>query len=162
MPREQPAQRTVRLSVLDRLLDERPEETREAPLALHEAFGQLLKSVRRDLEWLLNTRLTWVDEPLLAAEQAARSMATFGLQDFSHENVSDPDARQRLRRAIEKSIALFEPRLTRVAVTAEAVEAHRRAIRFRIDAVLHVDPIRERVSFDTVVESHGDAQVVEH
>jgi type VI secretion system protein ImpF len=159
--REQPAQRTLRLSVLDRLLDDDPERTREAPLALHEAFRRAVQAVRRDLEWLLNTRLTWVDDRLLAAEHAARSIATFGLQDFTHENLADADARQRLRRAIERTIATFEPRLARVAVTPEAVQPHQRAVHFRIDAILRVDPIREPVSFDTVMDTGGTAQVVE-
>ena len=161
MAREQPAQRTVRLSVLDRLLDDDPEIGREPPLAVHQAYRRLVQGVRRDLEYLLNTRLTWVSEELLEAAEASSSIATFGLQDFSHENLGDSDARLRLKRAIEKTIGRFEPRLTRVVVTPEAVQEHQRAVRFRIDAVLRVDPIREAVSFDTVMETTGGTQVVE-
>jgi type VI secretion system protein ImpF len=161
MAREGAAHLTVRASVLDRLLDDEPDRTREPPASMHDALARVVQAVRRDLEWLLNTRLTWRSERVMAAEHASRSIASYGLADFSHENLSDVDARQRLRRAIEQAIEMFEPRLTRVVVTPEAVAEHERSLRFRIDAVLRVDPVREPVSFDTVMETSGATQVVE-
>ena len=161
MARDQPAYETVRESVLDRLLDDDPDHTRDPPVTREEALRRVLQAVRRDLEWLLGTRLTWVDEALLGAEHASRSVATFGLQDFSHENVGNTDAQQRLKRAIEKAIAIFEPRLTQVVVTPEGSDPKQRAVRFRIDAVLQVEPIREPVTFDTVMELNGQTEVRE-
>ena len=120
---------------------------------------RVLAAVRRDLENLLGTRLTWVDDDLAAAEHASRSVATFGLQDFSHENIANLDAQQRLRRAIEQAIVIFEPRLARVRVTCEGNAEQQRALRFRIEAVLHVEPIREPVAFDTVMEINGQTEV---
>ena len=120
---------------------------------------RVLASVRRDLENLLGTRLTWVDDDLASAEHASRSVATFGLQDFSHENIANLDAQQRLRRAIEQAILIFEPRLARVRVTCEGNAQQQRALRFRIEAVLHVEPIREAVAFDTVMEINGQTEV---
>ena len=134
---------------------------REPAVHPHEAVRRVVQSVRRDLEWLLNTRLTWVNARIAAAEYAARSIATYGLPDYSSENLNDADARGRLKRAIEKAIAIFEPRLIQVAVTAEPLRQHDRTLRFRIDAVLHVDPIREPVTFDTVLDTGGAAQVLE-
>ncbi len=154
MAREPAAHETVRESVLDRLLDDEPElRQHDPPPRARQAMARLFQAVRRDLEWLLSTRLTWVDEDLLACEYASRSIATYGLADFSHETANDADARLRLKRAIEEAIARFEPRLTRVSVTAEPPQPNERALRFRIDALLRVDPVREAVSFDTVVES---------
>lgn len=120
---------------------------------------RVLAAVRRDLENLLGTRLTWVDEDLASSEHASRSIATFGLQDFSHENIANLDAQQRLRRAIEQAIVVFEPRLARVKVTCEGNAQQERALRFRIEAVLHVEPIREAVAFDTVMELNGQTEV---
>ena len=120
---------------------------------------RVLAAVRRDLENLLGTRLTWVDDDLAAAEHASRSVAAFGLQDFSHENIANLDAQQRLRRAIEQAIVIFEPRLARVRVTCEGNAEQQRALRFRIEAVLHVEPIREPVAFDTVMEINGQTEV---
>ena len=159
MARDPRAHETVRESVLDRLLDDAPEQHRDPPATREELMRRVLAAVRRDLEWLLGTRLTWVDDDLAAAEHAARSIATFGLQDFSHENIGNQDAQQRLRRAIEQAILVFEPRLARVRVTCEGGEQNQRALRFRIEAVLHVEPIRESVAFDTVMELNGQTEV---
>jgi type VI secretion system protein ImpF len=157
--RDPRAHETVRESVLDRLLDDAPDQHRDPPVTRDELMRRVLAAVRRDLEWLHGTRLTWVDEDLAAAEQASRSIATFGLQDFSHENIGNADAQQRLRRAIEQAILVFEPRLARVKVTCEGGNQHDRALRFRIEAVLHVEPIRESVAFDTVMELNGQTEV---
>ena len=122
MARDPAGHETVRESVLDRLLDDHPDEHREAPSTRDEALRRLTFAVRRDLEWLLGTRLTWVDEDLLASELASRSVVTYGLQDFSHENLGNTDAQHRLRRAIEQAITMFEPRLKRVVVRSEDAE----------------------------------------
>jgi len=160
--RDPAAHETVRESVLDRLLDDEPElRQHDPPPRARQAMARLFGAIRRDLEWLLSTRLTWVDDELLACEHASRSVAAFGLSDFTHETAADADARYRLKRAIEDSIARFEPRLTRVTVTPEAPQPHERVLRFRIDAILRVDPVREPVTFDTVVESGGTTRVQE-
>ncbi len=159
MARDPRAHETVRESVLDRLLDDAPDQSREMPSSREEVVRRVLASVRRDLECLLGTRLTWVDDALAASAQASRSIATFGLQDFSHENIGNRDAQQRLRRAIEQAIIVFEPRLARVRVTCEGSKAHQRALTFRIEAILQVEPIREPVAFDTVMELNGQTEV---
>ena len=162
MAREPAAHETVRESVLDRLLDDEPEiRHHDPPPRARDAMARLFQAVRRDLEWLLSTRLTWVDDDLLASEYASRSVAAYGLADFSHEAPAHIDTRLHLKRAIEEAIARFEPRLTRVVVTPEPPVPHERALRFRIDAVLRVDPVREPVVFDTVVESGGGTRVHE-
>ena len=162
MARDPAAHETVRESVLDRLLDDEPElRQHDPPPRARQALSRLFQAVRRDLEWLLSTRLTWVDDALLSCEYASRSVAAFGLSDFSHETAADNDAVHRLKRAIEEAIARFEPRLTRVSVTPEPPLPHERALRFRINAVLRVDPVREAVTFDTVVESGGATRVQE-
>jgi type VI secretion system protein ImpF len=156
------AHETVRESVLDRLLDNQPEFKEHDPAGhSHGAITRLFEAILRDLEWLLSTRLVWVDDSLLACEHASRSVAAYGLADLSHEAPGSPDTRLRLKRAIEDAIARFEPRLTRVNVTPEPPVPHQRGLRFRIDAVLRVDPVREPVTFDTFLEPDGVARVTE-
>ncbi len=151
---------TIRLSVLDRLLDDEPAVMREPPLPTHQAMRRMIEAVRRDLQDLLNNRQSWIDDDVLDREHLSQSIACFGLPDFSTENMTTSDARNRLRKSIERAVAAFEPRLTRIVVTPERMEPHERHIRFRIDAMLRADPISEPVSFDTVVQSNGVAQVV--
>ncbi len=162
MARDPAAHEPVRESVLDRLLDYEPQfRQHDPPSWTRDAMKRVLDAVCRDLEWLLSPRQAWVDEHLLACEHASRSIAAFGLQDFTHETTGDVDARHRLKRAIEEAITRFEPRLTRVSVTVEPPVPHERKLRFRIDAVLRVDPVREPVTFNTEVESGGVARVRE-
>jgi type VI secretion system protein ImpF len=145
--------------VLDRLLDDEPSISREPPLANHKALEVVMEAVRRDLQSLLNSRQAWIDDALLESEHASRSIAAFGLPDFSIESIANGATVGRLRAEIETAIANFEPRLTRVVVTPQPSQPHDRHIRFRIDAFLRVDPIREPVSFDTLLRSGGEAEV---
>lgn len=162
MARDPLASDLVRESVLDRLLDDEPgQRNHDPPPRARAAMSRLVQAVRRDLEWLLSTRLTWVDDALLDCEYASRSVAAYGLQDFTHESANAADTRQRLKRAIETAIAHFEPRLTRVTITPEPPRPHERALRFRIEAILRVDPVREPVTFDTVVDGTGATRVSE-
>jgi type VI secretion system protein ImpF len=151
---------TLRLSVLDRLLDHEPGNDGEAPIPPHVALSRAIEGVRRDLQLLLNTRLTWIDERVLSLDEVSRSLATYGVPDFSHENLGNSGSRDRLQRTLEAAISLFEPRLTRVVVTPEPMQEHQRDIRFRIDALLRVDPVPEPVTFDTVMRTDGLTQVV--
>lgn len=150
---------TLRPSVLDRLLDDEPQLSREAPLTMEQAFRVIVRAVQRDLECLLNTRTTWLSDALQRSELASRSVAAYGLPDFSHESFKNGDARVRFTRAVERIIATFEPRLRRVNVVPNPPGPDERHFSFRIDAVLCVDPIREAVSFDSVLESNGITRV---
>jgi type VI secretion system protein ImpF len=60
--------------------------------------------------------------------------------------------RNRIRRAVEQAIANFEPRLERVRVMLETAEDRERGVRFRIDALLKVEPASEPVTFDAVLQ----------
>ena len=57
MARWEPEQ-TVTQSVLERLIDREPERSSEAAPTRAQSVRLLRASVRRDLEWLLNTRRT--------------------------------------------------------------------------------------------------------
>jgi type VI secretion system protein ImpF len=58
--------------------------------------------------------------------------------------------RARIRRILEETILTFEPRLLRVRVTLEPRREYDKALRFRVDALLRVDPAPAPVTFDTV------------
>ena len=73
---------TVTLAVLDRLIDREPENRVEAPLSRAQSVRLLKSAVRRDLEWLLNTRRI-ADEPEEGFREVNRSLYLYGLPDFS-------------------------------------------------------------------------------
>ena len=59
---------TIRLSILDRLIDANPEQVAEIPPDDGEKLRMIQQSVRRDLEALLNTRYRCVAWPPEFAE----------------------------------------------------------------------------------------------
>lgn len=68
-------------SLLDRLTDEEPGTSQDAPVTRAQSFRVFKAGLRRDLEWLLNTRQTPLPAPDRLAE-VARSLYNFGLPDL--------------------------------------------------------------------------------
>ena len=90
-----------------------------------------------------------------------RSLVTYGLPDFSSLSALSMDDRNRIRRALEQAIATFEPRLERVRVTLEPPREQDRTLRFRIEALLRVEPAPEPVTFDAVLRLNTQEYVVQ-
>lgn len=147
------AERTLRLSVLDRLLDAEPRLAADPPLTWDESVRRHKAALLRDLEWLLNTRR--IIEPAPAAyPEVQRSLYHYGLPDLSSLGSDRATVRQRLTHYLEESIELFEPRLVQVRVTAaEPAGGTEQHLRFVVDALLRMDPNPERVIFDTLLET---------
>jgi type VI secretion system protein ImpF len=152
-------ERIVQQSVLDRLMDEDPTTQAESPMSRAESVRALKEAVRRDLEALLNTRRTPEPAPEGLSE-VAQSVYHFGLMDISSMSRDSPETSVRLTRMVEEAIALFESRLTAVKVTA--VPDARTALgelKFAIEGTLQLDPVPERISFDTVLDATKGLQV---
>ena len=141
------------LSVLDRLLDDRPDQAQDAPVAATEAVRRLRLAVHRDLEALLNARRPWRSVP--ATMPALRtSPASFGLPDFTAGAYNDRSQREALRAEIESTLRRFEPRLAELRVyLAEDRAPLRATLVLRIDAVLLMDPAPEPITFDTTIDT---------
>ncbi len=139
-------------SVLDRLLDDEPDVSREAPRSRHQVLRELKMSVRRDLELLLNTRRRPVPETE-NLDELDRSMISYGIPDFTGANMGSVMAREDFRATIQEVVRKFEPRFKTVEVTfVENADTGERTLRFRIDALLYADPAPEPVVFDTSLE----------
>ena len=137
-------------SVLDRLIDDEPEVTREPPISRMKSLRQLKQSVKRDLEWLLNTRRL-ADEIPEHLKEVQHSVAAFGLPDFTSANVASLADQNRVRRMVQAAIEAFEPLLRDVTVTVEPGREFERSLHFRIEANLQVEPDPEPVTFDTTL-----------
>jgi len=143
---------TVTQSVLDRLIDTEPNLAADPPETRAQSVRRLKASLKRDLEWLLNTRKN-PDEIPESLKEVYHSVYNFGLPDFSHMSMGAVRDRNRLLRAMETVLKIFEPRLADVKVNlVDAPTATNRQIRFQIDGLLKMDPAPEHVSFDTVLE----------
>ena len=129
------------VSLIDRLTDLEPRNSREVQPAEWEQFREFKNSVARDLTSLLNTRRSEADIP--EDFQATReSVAAYGIQDFT----TAPMDREAIRRAVERSVRIFEPRLSRVVVTL--VESGAFDFSFRISGLLRMDTGLEPVVYD--------------
>jgi type VI secretion system protein ImpF len=148
-------------SILDRLLDDEPEVLREPLPNRFQNLSQLKKAVARDLEALLNTRQEMLEEVQPEFIEVGRSLVTYGLPDFSSYGGLSTNDRNRIRRALEQAIATFEPRFERVRVTLEPPREQDRTLRFRIEALLRVEPAPEPVTFDAVLRLNTQEYVVQ-
>ena len=148
---ERDANAPMRLSVLDRLLDEEPKMKTEAPLSRSASLAKLKVAVRRDLENLLNTRRT----PDVLPEDCVeilRSVYVYGLPDITSLPANFLYEQTKLLQAIEAAIATFEKRLEGVRVSLAPVTGMSRVLRFSIEGMLRVDPLPEHVVYDASLE----------
>ncbi|MGA9059226.1 MAG: type VI secretion system baseplate subunit TssE [Terriglobia bacterium] len=141
----------VTLSVLDRLIDQEPERKLEPPLTRARSLRELKAALRRDLEWLLNTRRT-IEESPASLKELERSLYNYGLPDVSSLYLRSSNDQGTLLKAIRVAINYFEPRLLNIKVTLEPAADDTRVIRFSIEGLLRMDPAPEHVFFDTMLE----------
>jgi type VI secretion system protein ImpF len=135
-------------SILDRLIDPDSGGT-----TWRRGYGveQMMDTVQRDLEELLNTRQSNPDLPGAFAE-VHRSVASYGLPDLTSLNAVTAQQRDDIGRVLESVIARFEPRLKDVrAHLVSPGDGKERSVKFHIEARLSLDPAPE-VAFDTVLE----------
>lgn len=147
------AEKTVRIvpSILDRLIDEDPADQAPGRPQEHLHPGALRASVRRDLEELLNSRVSWLTWPK-AYKELDLSLLRYGLPDFSTMPVSSQDARAHLCRIVEQTIRTFEPRFADIRVSVLEEPEATTTLKLRISAVMYAVPRPEEVSFDTELE----------
>jgi len=151
---------SVTLSTLDRLIDDEPGTSTEVPLTRSQSVRRLKDALRRDLEWLLNTRRI-ADPPSESLKELNRSAYVYGLPDFTSFSLASPKDRLKLVRVLHSTVKLFEPRLANIRVVPlDEKLAGTRTLRFRIEGLLLMDPAPEQVSFDTVLElTSGEYEV---
>jgi type VI secretion system protein ImpF len=153
MPKRE-AERTVQQSLLDRLIDQEPTRSADALMTRAQSVTALKHALRRDIEWLLNTRRIAEPAPKEPFEELGKSLYQFGLPDFTGLSAEAPETRDRLRRQVEETVIVFEPRLSSVRVSLlESDTVGRRELRFLIEGLLNMDPMPEHVAFDTVLET---------
>jgi type VI secretion system protein ImpF len=141
----------VSTSVLDRLIDLEPRESREGPRSRTTSVSELKLSVLRDIEWLLNTRHGF-DIPD-GLEETNKSVVAFGLPDFTALSIANHNELAALTKDIKDAITFFEPRLLDLKIVFEPITNTERQIKFRIEARLDAEPHPEPITFDTVLNS---------
>ena len=136
----------VTQSLLDRLSNTEPwPETRAASVSMYR------ESMKRDLEWLLNTRKPVMPElegyPLTAA-----SVLNFGLPDLHSFDGSAGREHNALTVALEKCIRIYEPRISQPHVYLTRTDLLSRSLRFHIEGQIVYENMDEENKYDTVLE----------
>jgi type VI secretion system protein ImpF len=140
----------VRLSVFDRLLDPTP------PATAAESIMRLKESIRRDLEWLLNT----VQTPAMIPPKLQSTIWAYGLPDLGSIGTAPREIRDRLVGLIRVAIKTFEPRLTDVDVTPSTGPENKTALGFLVTATLRTEPGPEPIAYRTELNlSSGEYRV---
>ena len=133
-------------SLVDRLTDtDQWPETRAASVAMYR------DSMKRDLEWLLNTRKPVLPE-LESYPLTAASVLNYGLQDLHSFDGSAGREQNALTLAIEKCIRTFEPRIVQPHVFLTRTDMLSRSLRFHIEGQIVYETMEEEIKFDTVLE----------
>ena len=158
-----PSESQLLPSLLDRLLDDHPEESREPAWRDVQVVRVLKASLCRDLQNLLNAHRLLAVIPEAYAELKT-SLLNYGLPDLQSMEVREDHDLGLLCRLIEESIQAFEPRLqgvrVRPVIDAEGRKQIDRRVRFEIEAVLVVEPLREPVLFSSLLDvSSGEFAV---
>ncbi len=138
-------------SLFERLTDLEPAKREEAPLTYVQSVRRLRVTLRRDLEWLLNTRQPLVDVPDWCKE-LPYSLIRYGLPDLTTYSMGTKRDQARLIDMLERTLQTFEPRLSNVVVNLLPVNTKARVLKFQIEGNLRMENGVERVQFDTTLD----------
>jgi type VI secretion system protein ImpF len=109
-------------------------------------------SVKRDLEWLFNSRRTF-DARIGDYAQVRSSVYAYGLPDITSVNIGSVTDQRRLVDLMGETVRLFERRLKNVSIEFQPVVGGNRLLQFTISGVLLMDPAPEEVRIDTVLDA---------
>jgi len=139
-------------TLFERLRDEHPHRPLEADPMRRWSVEELKESVARDLESLLNSRTALFSNSFDDYPESQKSVASYGMGDFVGMSLANPADRDLICRTLERTIAHHEPRLRQVDVRLEADRNSIGCLQFGINAVLHVNPASEPVTFDALLQ----------
>ncbi|MBD1556909.1 type VI secretion system baseplate subunit TssE [Vibrio sp. S9_S30] len=138
------------VSLLDKLIDHDPRNSTDVHFPLNSQ--QIVRGLIRDVEALLNTRLSWVKVDNTLPE-LRKSLLTYGLPDFSSMPFSSKDGQQHLCKIVKDTLLEFEPRFKELSVSIiNDKDDVDRVLRLRISAVYELGQKYHELVLDSEVE----------
>ena len=137
------AQTRLLPTLLDRLVDNAPDERTESPSAYAVTPSQMRAIVQRDLSWLLNTTSLEDEIDREAMPLVASSVINYGVPAFAGHFVVERNW-QEVERIVRRAVTAFEPRL--LPETLEVVPmlddnaSSHNVLRFEIRGLVHMQP----------------------
>ena len=124
------------------------------------SMRRLRECVQRDLSWLLNTGNLAAVQDLSRYPRVARSVVNYGMPSLAGRMVTSVDVHITAKR-IQEAISTYEPRLSRVQVTAEpSRDSDEMTLSFKIDAELWGQPVSQHLVLRTSIDvDTGDVQI---
>ncbi len=152
MPGDARSTEGARALLFDRLVDLDPSDpVEQQPLRILTG-GELVESVRRELERLLNTRSPTPPEELERRSPEEWTVLDWGLADYSGWYTRSVPSQARLARLVEATIRAFEPRMIDPSATIERQEPDDRRLIVRIGGSVRMGDLLEPVSFPLALE----------
>ncbi|ELB2897207.1 type VI secretion system baseplate subunit TssE [Vibrio alginolyticus] len=141
---------SLTVSLLDKLIDSDPLDRDEKDFPASQQ--QMLSSLLRDLESMLNSRIGWKNIPDDLLE-VRYSILNYGLPDFSSMPYSSQEGQNQLCDIVHDAIKEFEPRLRNPHVQiSDEKNAIDRVLRLQINATCLIDNSIHEVRFNSEVE----------
>ena len=142
----------VTQSLIDRLTD-----YDEVPTTRAQSIAMFRNGIKRDVEWLLNSRKAFVPE-IESYPLAANSVFTFGLPDVNE--LPGGNSASNVLAAISQTLLIHEPRIRDPRVSLVRTDELARSLRFHVEGKLILENSEEDISFDTLFEvTSGEYQV---
>ena len=107
------------------------------------------ESVRKNLEWVLNTRRI---PEAVESEQLKKSVYYFGLRDLTGISLASASSEAQLLKEIQNAVQLFEPRIEDLRIIKLRDASNRQQLTFQIEGRLVLQFMTELVSFRTVLD----------
>ena len=144
MPELTPQER-LQPALLDRLTDEEPAKTQEAPERRVMSKSRLRQAVLRDLAWLFNATQPTSTLDLAQIPHVRQSVLNFGLPALSGRAATSLDVGE-LERAIRQAILDFEPRILPDSLEVKALSVenaldHHNVVGVQIRGQLWAQPV---------------------
>jgi type VI secretion system protein ImpF len=150
-------------SLLDRLTDNAPEETKESRSDRVIDIRRLREIVQRDLSFLLNTYNNSIEIDPDLYPNAARSVLSYGVQDIAG-GYATGDRVENTRTSFRRAIECFEPRIRQgsvdVRLRLKEGEETTPTVSFDIRADMWAEPVPMELYLRTDVDlTTGDVNI---
>jgi type VI secretion system protein ImpF len=149
------SQERLQPSLLDRLTDDQPSQTKESRDRRVLSLRRLRECVMRDLAWLLNAGNLNCVADFDGYPEVASSVVNYGLPDIAGNTASSVDI-SRLERALRQVIWDFEPRIlrntVRIKLLVDADQMNQNAMIFDIEGELWAQPVPIHLYLKTEID----------
>lgn len=139
--------------LFEKLFDDEAHLTSSSAILRRMSVEEMKGLVARDLESLLNTRISLGESDFALYPQCRRSVLTYGLDDFAGMSLASHYDRVYICKSLQNAIARHETRLRQVEVSLVGTRrASSNALCFNISALLMLPGMSEPVNFDAMLQ----------